>query len=135
MTSAASSNLDAFRRRTAGQVGADRVGRADEEHVDVAFVDGPQRARDDLRRRAVAAHRVDRDHGRHGKSRRYFTSRTWRPRYQPQFPHTRCGRRDAPQFGHSECAGGASRMFADLRERVAERLILRFGTAMFRSSS
>jgi len=26
-------------------------------------------------------------------------------------------------------------MFADLRERVAERLILRFGTAMFRSSS
>src|SRR5207342_980531 len=35
----------------------------------------------------------------------------------------------APQFGHSECAGGASRMFADLRERVAERLVLRLGTA------
>ncbi len=61
---------------------------------------------------------------------RYSTSRTWRPRYQPQLPQTRWGSRDAPQFGHSECAGGARRMFADLRERVAERLILRFGTAM-----
>ena len=52
-----------------------------------------------------------------------------------RLPHTVWGRRDAPQFGHSECAGGASFMFADLRERVAERLILRFGTAMVRSSS
>jgi len=47
--------------------------------------------------------------------------------------HTVCGSRDAPQFGHSECAGAAIRMFADLRERVAERLILRFGTANVRS--
>jgi hypothetical protein len=44
--------------------------------------------------------------------------------------HTVCGSRDAPQFGHSECGAGARRMFADFRERVAERLIFRFGTAM-----
>src|ERR1700730_14442781 len=61
---------------------------------------------------------------------RYSTSRTCRPRYQPQLLHTVCGSRDAPQFGHSEWGGVLSRMFADLRERVAERLILRFGTAM-----
>src|SRR5438270_9478227 len=61
---------------------------------------------------------------------RYSTSRTCRPLYQPQLLHTVCGSRDAPQFGHSECGGVLSRMFADLRERVAERLILRFGTAM-----
>jgi hypothetical protein len=49
--------------------------------------------------------------------------------------HTVCGSLDAPQFGQSECGGGASRMFADLRERVAERLILRLGTAMGEGSS
>src|SRR5262245_25613281 len=58
------------------------------------------------------------------------TSTRCRPRYQPQLLHTVCGSRDAPQLGHRECAGGSSRMFADLRERVAERLILRFGTAI-----
>jgi hypothetical protein len=55
---------------------------------------------------------------------------TCRPRYQPQLLHTVCGSRDAPQFGHSEWAEGVRRMFADLRERVAERLIFRFGTAI-----
>ncbi len=55
---------------------------------------------------------------------------TWRPRYQPQLLHTVCGSRDAPQFGHNECAGATSRMFADLRERVAERLVFRLGTAI-----
>jgi hypothetical protein len=48
--------------------------------------------------------------------------------------HTVCGSRDAPQLAQSECAGGARRMFADLRERVADRLILRFGTAIVGSS-
>jgi hypothetical protein len=33
-------------------------------------------------------------------------------------------------LGHNECALGTNRMLADLRERVDERLILRFGTAI-----
>ena len=37
---------------------------------------------------------------------------------------------EAPQLGHNECALGTSLMLADLRERVDERLILRFGTAI-----
>jgi hypothetical protein len=45
------------------------------------------------------------------------------------------GSRDAPQLGQRECDGRASRMFADLRERVAERLIFRFGTAIYVSCS
>jgi hypothetical protein len=61
---------------------------------------------------------------------RYSTSMTCRPRYQPQLAHTVCGNREAPQLGHSECDGRARRMFADLRERVLERLIFRFGTAI-----
>ena len=44
-------------------------------------------------------------------ARRYSTSRTWRPRYQPQLPHTMCGSFTAPQFGQIERAGAASRQF------------------------
>jgi hypothetical protein len=39
------------------------------------------------------------------------------------------------QFGHNEFAGGASFMFDDIRDRVAERLVLRFGTAMVAAPS
>jgi hypothetical protein len=44
--------------------------------------------------------------------------------------HTVCGRRDAPQFAQSECAGVASLRFAERRERVRDRVSLRFGTGM-----
>ena len=39
----------------------------------------------------------------------HSTSTTWRPRYQPQLAQTVWGRREAPQFGHSECAAGSMR--------------------------
>jgi hypothetical protein len=44
--------------------------------------------------------------------------------------HTVCGNRDAPQFAHSECAGAVSFRFAARRERVRDRVNLRFGTGM-----
>ena len=44
--------------------------------------------------------------------------------------HTVCGSFETPQLGHSECALGMSLMLADLRERVEDRLVLRFGTAI-----
>ncbi len=47
-----------------GRCGAIASGRPDEQDVDVAFLDRSERARDDLTRRPIAPHRVDRDHGR-----------------------------------------------------------------------
>ena len=51
--------------RAVREMRRDRVGLTDQQDVDVALVDGRERARDDLARRAVPAHRVDRDHGPH----------------------------------------------------------------------
>jgi hypothetical protein len=57
-------DLDAGGRGAAGKMWGDRVGATDEQDVDVALLGRTERARDDLARRAVASHRVDRDHGR-----------------------------------------------------------------------
>ena len=57
-------DLDARGRDAAREMCGDRVRTADEDDVDIAFLDRSERARDDLARRAIAPHRVDRDHGR-----------------------------------------------------------------------
>ena len=61
--------LDPRRARAVGQVRARarRAGRRAARRRRTSST-AAQRAGDDLRRRAVAAHRVDRDHGRHGSS-------------------------------------------------------------------
>ena len=139
MTSSAGEHRDPGRRTAAGRCGGEHVGRADEQDLDVELGRRRARARDDLRGRAVAAHRVDRDHGPRPApaGRRQCRSPVATRRRAPAGPGTNrscrtpcAGSRDAPQFGHSECGGRLSCMFADLRDRVAERLILRFGTAI-----
>ena len=73
MTSAASRISTPAGSRPSGRCATDRIRPGPTSNTSTSHsVDGPQRARDDLRRRAVAAHRVDRDHGRHGS---YFATR------------------------------------------------------------
>ena len=92
ITSEAASTSTRVGRDAAGQVRGDGVGIADEQELDVELGRGAQAAGHDLRGRAVAAHRVERDHRRHGVApiiaavrspRRRVgqsTSRTCRPR-------------------------------------------------------
>ena len=57
-------------------------------------------------------------HRRRSRARRALTRprSTWRPRYQPQLPHTMCGSFAAPQFGQSERGG---RVETPVRRRAA----------------
>jgi hypothetical protein len=54
----------------------------------------------------------------------------WRPPYQPQFPHARCGRLVAPQRGQALRADGPSRHDDARRLRLFDFDIFFFGTAM-----
>ena len=72
-----------------------------------------ERARDDLVRRPVAAHRVDGDADGHGSTERGVRSgSTSRPRYVLQVGQTRCGSFGWPQFGQTFTRGAAIPCFA-----------------------
>ena len=64
-----------------------------------------ERARDDLGGAAVAAHRVDRDAGRHGYGAWMRSGSTSRPLYVPQVGQTRCGRFGWPHCGQTFTRG------------------------------
>jgi hypothetical protein len=122
--------------RCGGEEPRDLLLTTDEQHLHADLLDRLQRAGDDLARRAVAPHRVNGDRAAaHATfsglpSRAQATSMACRPLYQPQFGHTTCGCFTVWQFGHTERAGGSSRRFADRREWVFARGVLRLGTAI-----
>src|SRR4051794_17286106 len=84
---------------------------------------------EDVARRLVATHRIERDR-QHADGPAQPTSTATRSLYQPQLGHTVCGSLAAAHRGQTLRAGACRRMLADLRLCVFDFDFFFLGTAM-----